>query len=479
MTKQVVLEGFKNSEDDFGKSLEKAAKPITDSVERLCNMEQTLNSLNCGVCTENDTLSPEEVQEVMRELFIPGNIKKLVAEHDKFTTGGLFTAETEEKQGQAAATRFHMLCSIDWLSCFSEATKEPLIRETFSIFMPVVKTRLRHIQRLRSFQTLVEDHNKKHPQNPMTQDEFVRIALKSHKILMEDKDKTEQEEVMQTLTYSLLLGKRWNDMAELLGAEAVLIGGVHDMQVTKTPNSTLNIIAIVEFGTEEEFRNLKRLLCTELQWLRNICSRLHGILPMIVEAVSLLETDQPRALALAERIEGKCIEVFGENFRSNAVDALTDMDLGITGKIMDTIHLTITISKITVPTTSKRADERMLFLTVVNNTVAELWAEQIAAKVDMTLALIEQMLYQAKKNFLSSYDKSLHQHERNSMEAERARFRRLRLSRAIDALLALVPFVYTLNERHETPNEIEDEADNKYLRQEIEKYAELFAFAME
>jgi hypothetical protein len=89
------------------------------------------------------------------------------------------------------------------------------------------------------------------------------------------------------------------------------------------------------------------------------------------------------------------------------------------------------------------------------------------------------MLYQAKKNFLSSYDKSLHQHERNSMEAERARFRRLRLSRAIDALLALVPFVYTLNERHETPNEIEDEADNKYLRQEIEKYAELFAFAME
>ncbi|KAH7400629.1 hypothetical protein DE146DRAFT_735692 [Phaeosphaeria sp. MPI-PUGE-AT-0046c] len=480
MTKEVILESFAGSEDGFLESIGKAEKPIIDSMERLHNMEQTLNGLGCGGCEENDTLSRDELRESVREFFNPGALEKLVVEHDKYTTGGLFTAETEDNQVHAAARRFQILCSVEWLSCFPGTDSNLfLCGEISSVFMDIVRSRLKSLHQFRSFQRLIDDENKTNPENSMTLDELIRQLPDLCQTPVEE-DEEDSAEIIRECTDSVLRGKRWNDIAELLGAdEAVLIGGVYDMPSTNAPDARLNIIAIVEFGTAEEFERLENLLRNELQWLKSICSQLHGILPMIMELASLPEADETRALALAEQIKGKCLEVFGGNTSSEATRALKAVDFGVSGVIMTTIICAITISQTTVPTATEREDERDLFYGVLEKSFRELWVEHYEGKNDLTLACTERMLRQAKRTFFSSCDERMHQHERNSMEAEQAMFRRVRLSQAIDALLALVLFAHTKYERKKRSSDIEYEADKRQLKQEIENCAELFAFAME
>jgi hypothetical protein len=158
MTKQVILEGIGSSEDKLQDSLDKASKPTMGSMKQLQHMQRTLDDLQCGGCQENDTASPKEYQKAIREIFTPGVLEKSVVELDDYTTGGLFTARTEGNQVHAAAI---------------------LSREIFLGFLNTVEPRLAHMKIFRSFQLLIEDYNKTHPEDLITLDELTGRRLKS------------------------------------------------------------------------------------------------------------------------------------------------------------------------------------------------------------------------------------------------------------------------------------------------------------
>jgi hypothetical protein len=274
------------------------------------------------------------------------------------------------------------------------------------------------------------------------------------------------------------LGRRWSEVAELLGAEeVVLIGGLHDAPSRHAPTATLSILGTIEEGTPEEFERLKCLLRTEFKWLRDICSRLRGILPMIMEVAALLKTDRGRAIALADHIRRRCLEVFGKSNILDDSETLASCGGAMT-KISVIIILTVKMSKNAVPTITEMDDERDTFLQTLIKTLSELWVVENAGKDNVPLARMEQILRQAKEAFLSSYDTRLDRHEKGSTEVERAVFRRLRLSQAIDTLFAFVLSMDMLDEPEGKENEIEHEANRKHSRQEMVRCAELFAFAM-
>ncbi|KAH7066368.1 hypothetical protein BKA63DRAFT_524243 [Paraphoma chrysanthemicola] len=445
MTKQVILEGFANSEREFHVGFEKATKSFLSSAMQLQNMEQTLDDLQCGGCEQNDTVQPEKLpeatkdcegceenstvsldalQEAMRELFTPGFLKQRLVEYDTSTTGGLFTAETEEKQVDAAAMRFQMLRSIDWTSGFTVKENNILLslnRELLLCFISMVEGRLMDMHNSRSFQTFLERHSKEHCEGSITLEYLIRRYFESSQ---KPADKKDEKDFTGKCIKSAVLGKRWIDIADLLGAvEAVLIGGIYDMPSVKAPDPTLNLLAIIEFGTAKQFEGLKSLLRTEMQWLKAICSRLQGILPMILELASLQETDRLRGLALSEQIQGKIFETFGKKTRLEAPEVLQHVEFETTHRIMATISLVIEKSKIAVPMVSGRSDERMVFLEIFVKMIVGSMAEHGSGKAVMTLACTEQLLGEAKRTFLSSYDESIHQHEKGSTEAERAMFR--------------------------------------------------------
>lgn len=449
MTKQVLSEGLRSGESGLQESLETAVKPILNSMQQLHNIDQTLDELRGGKHKEPKAIVPEKLHEITREIFAPGTLEEVVVKHDQATTGGLFTADNGEKQATAAAERFRMLCSIDWLSCFSEKSENvDLHHKMFIIFRDILESRLMYMQAFQSSQQL-------------------------------EGEKGEKEGEKSRMVLDLIrLGRRWTEFTELLGAEeAVLIGGLHDLTSRHPPTTTLNILGTIEEGTTEEFERLKRLLRTEFKWLRDICSRLRGVLPMIMEAAALLETDRGRALALADHIRRRCIEAFGKRTLLDDIETLASCG-GAMFKITVIISLTFEISKNAVPTTTEMDDERDTFLQTYAKTVSESWELEIAGNVDVPLARIEQILRRAKEAFLSSYDMRLHRHEKGSTATERAVFKRLRLSQAIDDLFVFVLSILVLDEQQRNGIETEHEANEEHFRQEVYRCAELFAFAM-
>lgn len=444
MTKQVLSEGLRSGESGLQESLETAVKPILNSIQQLHNIDQTLDEICGGKHKEPKAILPKELCKITREIFAPGTLEEVVVNHDQATTGGLFTADNGEKQANAAAERFRVLCSIDWLSCFSEDGKDvDFHRKMFLNFRDIIKTRLMYMQAFQSSQ-----HSKREGEKSRMFADLIR------------------------------LGRRWTEFAELLGAEeAVLIGGFHDLPSRHAPPATLNILGTIEEGTTEEFERLKHLLRTEFKWLRDICSRLRGILPMIMEAAALLETDRGRSLALADHIRRRCIEAFGKPTLLDDAETLASCG-GAMFKITVIISLTFEISKNTVPTTTEMDDERDTILQTYAKTVSESWELEIAGNVDVPLARIEQILRRAKEAFLSSYDMRLHRHEKGSTATERAVFKRLRLSQAIDDLFVFVLSILVLDEQQRNGIETEHEANEEHFRQEVYRCAELFAFAM-
>lgn len=325
MTKRMILEGLGNGEEKFNDSLEKAIRAAMVSMKKMNQMERTLNDFRSGGSKMSDVLPPQRQQEFMRKFLVPGVHEDIVITYDKFATGGLFTAESEEKQLRAATARFQTLCSIDWRSCFHEHDNNQYpIRWIAQKFLKLSTWRHMQIEHFRSWQSVIEDDDEKNPDSIYLEDS-IRRFIDSSQISMENEDEDE-DSVIQKLKYSLRVGKRWNDIAELLGAEeVVLIGGMHDGPPQHVPNTTLNITAIIQYGTAEEFEKLKHLLRTEFPWLKDICSQLRGILPLIMELESLLDTDRLRVSSLADLIQKACLKVFGENARLNAIEAIEQL----------------------------------------------------------------------------------------------------------------------------------------------------------
>lgn len=491
MTKRLLYEHLRTDKDGLNKGLDKAAQPIWKDWKRakliVSHVERNYREEDKSVYPgeENKELTPEEIQQenkALRDFYTPGYLKKITAQYDEQLTGGLFTADTKEKQVRAAATRFRYFSSINWSSCFS-ASDEDLSRIAFVAFFQIVMGRYTDIQHFKVFQQALQEYNEKSPEHPASFSEVIQVLTQSADVSLSEGEEDGPEKGNGGWFYknlgSILSGRRWSEIADLLGArEIIFIGGVHDEVTLKESHTELNIPMIIEKGSNEEYDKLKRLLREEFGWLGAICSQLRGVLPMILEAESLRTSDRPRTLTLAKEIQEKCIETLGtSNIRDDVWMSPTS---SIESRAFSIITLTLDISAGEVPPTSTRDDERALFLEIFTRSFIESPTVDVTERDTMTLAHIEQILVQAKEKFLSKYDERLQQHRSCSSEAKGEMLaRKVLLTQAIDSLSKLVLTTLALkSNQHGEVTETEREEDIEYSTRECTKCAELFAFAM-
>jgi hypothetical protein len=308
VTKNTVLQSLQHGIENFDTSFRTAYKPMQDSLDRLGDFTNGLALIKADI-DPSDMIqtTPSSLLRFYHETLVPLKLDDHISKYDEILTGGMLSANTKEKQRKAAAQRFLIFASIDWMSCFTGAGEDESIhRETYLALNEMARGRLVKIM-------------------------LYKIARKSDK---DDEEELDEEELKKIKAFvkSLRSGKRWTEITDLLGYGAVYLGGLLDMISPEEALSKLDIPSVISEGKDDEFELLKHALSTRFQWLPEFCSQIESIVPMIQEAGSLQNTDKEKTMSLAKQITERVAEVFGEKevisqVKRSAYEAVPSLNL--------------------------------------------------------------------------------------------------------------------------------------------------------
>jgi hypothetical protein len=308
VTKKPILQSLKHGIENFDTNFRTAYKPIQDSLERLGDFTDGLALIKADI-DPSDLIkeTPASMYRFVRETLVPLKLDDCISKYDEILTGGMLSANTKEKQRQAAAQRFFIFASIDWMSCFTGAGEDESIhRETYLALNEMARDRL-----VKTMLYEIATKSDKDDEEELDEVELDEEELDEEEL---DEEKFNEEELKKIKAFvkSLRSGKRWTEITDLLGYGAIYLKGLLDMISPEEALSKLDIPSVISEGKDDEFELLKHALSTRFQWLPEFCSQIESIVPMIQEAESLRNTDKEKTMSLAKQITERVAEVFGE-----------------------------------------------------------------------------------------------------------------------------------------------------------------------
>lgn len=308
LTREVILWGFRDSVRDFDSTFENVSKHVPGSFIKALEFRDAMNLVDPEIFSDNRGEKPAEgMSQLIMHSYVTGNLDELISKYDKPVTDGLLFANTKEKQTQAFKARFELLASIDWISCFP-GTGEGASRDggEYVILAMLAHNRMFAMESYQLARKIAGGNS-----GPaVSYADFTDLVIR-HLERFTPKDSAEGfphsyvERVLQQ-------GRRWSEIQDLLGIEeVVLLGGRFEIFPQQEPTTKLDIPKIISDGNEDDFERLKRLLSTRLWWLSHYCSRLRGVLRMIIMAVALRKTDSEKAVGLGKQIAKRVTNAFG------------------------------------------------------------------------------------------------------------------------------------------------------------------------
>lgn len=217
-------------------------------------------------------------------------------------TGGLLSANSPEQRLKLAGEMFYLLAKLDWKNCLIDnVCVNPFQRLGCEGFLEMVENRTVATQLYKQAQQFVGKMVALGKYDNQDQGmEAVLGAAATHKFLG------------KSYVSKIRCGRRWTELSVLLGSdEIVLLVSPSQMSILDGTTQKSAISRIVLMGSDDDFGKLKKLLSTRWSWVAEVCGRLRGLLPLILETGRLRKIDKHRTKSLATKIANRVARVFG------------------------------------------------------------------------------------------------------------------------------------------------------------------------
>ncbi|KAF5529384.1 hypothetical protein FMEXI_14193 [Fusarium mexicanum] len=103
---------------------------------------------------------------------------------------------------------------------------------------------------------------------------------------------------------------RWQELEKMMGGGIFLVGNTANQDARKASHPFLDIVAVTDTGTDDQFLRLKRLLEQNGSWLRQVCGQLNGLVHTMKQVSHALH-DEKRLRVFQIILRRKVREVFG------------------------------------------------------------------------------------------------------------------------------------------------------------------------
>jgi hypothetical protein len=270
-------------------------------------------SIDSDAHSDSDSDSLEDFCRFMRELR-DGKIDEMIEMADKEITGGLLLAKTPEEVARRRSDAFFELATFNWEKGLPRSNEKPASDEDHlhSRFLAQIRTRLKaffiHITMKEGIKRLTTLGYSETRARSVTKQETLEIISPSGagNHMKSCEKSSEFEDKMRE-------GARWAELVDLIGVDEILLySKLPDLFISGSALQTLDISTVVNGGTDQEFRHLKKILQSPTHlWVKETCLELHGVLKMIVEADTMRISNWAESLTLAQQIEARVTKVFG------------------------------------------------------------------------------------------------------------------------------------------------------------------------
>lgn len=247
---------------------------------------------------------------------LKGEIDSRFKFQDEITTGGLIYALTAEEEAHRRMRAFLGLVSLDWSKGIprqGEETTSSLSSSYELAFLDKVVRRQQYVTLHLLLKDALQVHTMSYSSDLESEDS--REAVNFVESAFPYTDDHQGSEEWEKFKSSLQQGIRWNEVQRVLDADEILLyTGWRNIFCNGTALQTLDISTIIEDGTDSEFRQLKQnLQLPALAWLKETCLQLQGILPLVLRAYTLRESDWNASLKLAQVVQNRLAAVFGHH----------------------------------------------------------------------------------------------------------------------------------------------------------------------
>jgi len=251
----------------------------------------------------------DSIQEILdMAIKSPDKLASTVKEYERHMTGGIWSPTTEEQHREASCRVFRNLVSL----YDGPGVMGHMVTIQLATILTTAFNRLGEMALYEGFKPIFPDMGDNLPEKDaldlitehlcQTSTEPSRFQLESIPV--------GDEELGQNILHLMRRGKRWKLLKDILGQGVVLVGGGSTL-TPRHPLLRLDIPAIVELGTDDEFSQLTEIINTRCSWLKDTCSKLERIVErMKAELASEGALEEP--LSPRKEILETVQNVFGE-----------------------------------------------------------------------------------------------------------------------------------------------------------------------